>query len=87
MIDEHKEPSSTTGGPGKEPNTPQDKSATEMASTQIEEPETQPADVEPTGVQESPDGREIVVPLALYKTITVFSTLAAIVTFSWGFYY
>ncbi len=40
---------------------------------------------EPVGPQVGPDGREIVVPLRLYKTVTVFSTLAAIVTFFIGF--
>ncbi|ERH04553.1 MAG: hypothetical protein J07HR59_01689 [Halorubrum sp. J07HR59] len=40
---------------------------------------------EPTGVHESPSGREVVVPLSVYKVITVFSTLAAIVTFFLGF--
>ncbi len=40
---------------------------------------------EPIGPRVGPDGREIVVPLRLYKTVTVFSTLAAIVTFFIGF--
>jgi hypothetical protein len=43
------------------------------------------AEPEPTGPAEGPGGREIVVPLRLYKTVTVFSTLIAIVTFVGGF--
>ncbi|WP_303651063.1 hypothetical protein [Halopenitus sp. POP-27] len=46
------------------------------------EPETAP---EPTGPTQGPGGREIVVPLRLYKTVIVFSTLIAIVTFVGGF--
>ncbi|MFA9517657.1 hypothetical protein ACERIT_10645 [Halopenitus sp. H-Gu1] len=42
-------------------------------------------DPEPTGPNVGPGGREIVVPLRLYKTITVFSTLIAVVTFVFGF--
>lgn len=42
-------------------------------------------DLEPTGPSVGPGGREIVVPLRLYKTITVFSTLIAVVTFVLGF--
>lgn len=45
-----------------------------------------PADaVEPEGPREGPGGREVVVPLRLYKTITVFSTLIAVVGFILGF--
>lgn len=40
---------------------------------------------EPTGVQEGPSGREVVVPLRLYKTVTVFSTLIAVLSFVLGF--
>ncbi|MWV65108.1 hypothetical protein GRS48_09790 [Halorubrum sp. JWXQ-INN 858] len=40
---------------------------------------------EPIGPRVGPDGREVVVPLRLYKTVVVFSTLAAVVTFFVGF--
>jgi|GEM_PF-254582 len=40
---------------------------------------------EPIGPRVGPDGREIVVPLRIYKAVTVFSTLAAIVTYFIGF--
>ncbi len=40
---------------------------------------------EPTGPHVGPDGREIVVPLRLYKTVTVFTTLVAVVTYFIGF--
>ncbi|GAB6878999.1 hypothetical protein JCM17823_12730 [Halorubrum gandharaense] len=40
---------------------------------------------EPLGVRSGPDGREVVVPLRLFKTVMVFSTLAAVVTFFVGF--
>ncbi|WP_096390928.1 DUF7315 family membrane protein [Halopenitus persicus] len=43
------------------------------------------AQSEPTGPTEGPGGREIVVPLRLYKTVIVFSTLVAIVAFVGGF--
>ncbi|WP_092815559.1 DUF7315 family membrane protein [Halopenitus malekzadehii] len=43
------------------------------------------AGAEPTGPTEGPGGREVVVPLRLYKTVIVFSTLIAIVTFVGGF--
>ncbi|SDY30023.1 DUF7315 family membrane protein [Halopenitus persicus] len=43
------------------------------------------AEPEPTGPTEGPGGREIVVPLRLYKTVTVFSTLIAIIAFVGGF--
>lgn len=42
-------------------------------------------DPEPVGPREGPSGREVVVPLSLYKVVTVFSTLIAIVTFIFGF--
>ena len=40
---------------------------------------------EPTGPRVGPDGREVVVPFRLYKAVTVFSTLAAVVTYFVGF--
>ncbi|MFC6752767.1 DUF7315 family membrane protein [Halorubrum tibetense] len=40
---------------------------------------------EPVGPRVGPDGREIVVPLRLYKTVTAFSTLAAVVAYFIGF--
>lgn len=40
---------------------------------------------EGTGVQDGPGGREVVVPMPLYKTVVVFSTLIAIVSFIGGF--
>ncbi|SFR38470.1 MULTISPECIES: DUF7315 family membrane protein [Halorubrum] len=40
---------------------------------------------EPTGPRAGPGGREVVVPFRLYKAVTVFSTLAAVVTFLIGF--
>ncbi|WP_418284416.1 DUF7315 family membrane protein [Halorubrum sp. DTA46] len=40
---------------------------------------------EPTGPRVGPDGREIVVPFRLYKAVTVFSTLAAVVAYFVGF--
>ncbi|MDZ5811967.1 hypothetical protein U4E84_11500 [Halorubrum sp. AD140] len=40
---------------------------------------------EPTGPQVGPDGREVVVPFRLYKAVTVFSTLAAVVAYLIGF--
>lgn len=40
---------------------------------------------EPTGPQAGSDGREIVVPFRLYKVVTVFSTLAAVVAYLIGF--
>lgn len=85
MIDERKQLPSTEDGTEQEPNETEANSPTDTGSLPATEAETLPADAEPTGVHERPDGREIVVPLALYKTITVFSTLAAIVTFFLGF--
>ncbi|WP_435095840.1 DUF7315 family membrane protein [Halorubrum sp. N11] len=49
-----------------------------------EDTETDPRD-EPTGPQIGPDGREIVVPFRLYKAVTVFSTLAAVLAYLIGF--
>ncbi|EMA69729.1 hypothetical protein C461_02341 [Halorubrum aidingense JCM 13560] len=40
---------------------------------------------EPTGPRDGPDGREVVVPFRLYKAVTVFSTLAAVVAYFVGF--
>ncbi len=40
---------------------------------------------EPTGPRTGPDGREVVVPFRLYKAVTVFSTLAAVLAYLVGF--
>lgn len=40
---------------------------------------------EPTGPRAGPDGREIVVPFRLYKVVTVFTTLAAVIAYLIGF--
>jgi hypothetical protein len=40
---------------------------------------------EPVGPRVGPNGREVVVPLRLYKTVTALSTLAAVVTYLVGF--
>lgn len=40
---------------------------------------------EPTGIQTKDGRREIVVPLRLYKTVTVFSTLITVALFLVGF--
>ena len=40
---------------------------------------------EPVGPRVGPNGREVVVPLRLYKTVTAFSTLAAVVAYFIGF--
>jgi membrane protein YqaA with SNARE-associated domain len=40
---------------------------------------------EPIGPRVGPNGREVVVPLRLYKTVTALSTLGAIVTYLVGF--
>ena len=40
---------------------------------------------EPTGPRIGPDGREVVVPFRMYKAVTVFSTLAAVVAYLIGF--
>jgi hypothetical protein len=40
---------------------------------------------EPVGPRVGPNGREVVVPLRLYKTVTALSTLAAVVTYLIGF--
>ncbi|QWC19748.1 hypothetical protein [Halorubrum sp. 2020YC2] len=40
---------------------------------------------EQTGPRDGPSGREVVVPFRLYKAVTVFSTLAAVVTYFVGF--
>ncbi|WP_066414861.1 DUF7315 family membrane protein [Halorubrum aethiopicum] len=40
---------------------------------------------EPVGPRTGPNGREVVVPLRLYKTVTALSTLAAVVTYLIGF--
>lgn len=40
---------------------------------------------EPIGPRVGPNGREVVVPLRLYKTVTALSTLGAIVTYLIGF--
>lgn len=67
------------------PETVEDASTTgEGASSTAEGDESSDA-VEPEGPREGPGGREVVVPLRLYKTITVFSTLIAVVGFILGF--
>jgi hypothetical protein len=43
------------------------------------------ADSDDTAEADAPGGRDIVVPLRLYKTITVFSTLIAVVAILAGF--
>ncbi|WP_058367226.1 DUF7315 family membrane protein [Haloparvum sedimenti] len=48
-------------------------------------PKEERPDPEPVGAREGPGGREVVVPLSLYKVVTVFSTLIAVVTFISGF--
>jgi len=40
---------------------------------------------EPTGPRVGPDGREVVVPFRMYKAVTVFSTLAAVIAYLIGF--
>ena len=40
---------------------------------------------DPVGPRVGPNGREVVVPLRLYKTVTALSTLAAVVTYLVGF--
>ncbi len=57
-----------------------DETGDPIAKDDPEDPRT-----EPIGPRVGPDGREIVVPLRLYKTVTVFSTLAAIATYFVGF--
>jgi len=49
------------------------------------EPADRAPGAEETGVRRGPGGREVAVPMPLYKTIVVFSTLIAIVSFVGGF--
>ena len=42
-------------------------------------------DPEPVGPRVGPSGREVVVPLSLYKTVTALSTFVAIATYLVGF--
>ncbi|MFC6614964.1 hypothetical protein ACFQAS_08390 [Halopenitus salinus] len=58
---------------------------TDATGDPVPKSERSEPDLEPTGPNVGPGGREIVVPLRLYKTITVFSTLIAVVTFVFGF--
>jgi len=51
----------------------------------IPEDEQEDPRSEPTGPRVGPDGREIVVPFRLYKAVTVFSTLAAVIAYLIGF--
>ncbi|WP_149784540.1 DUF7315 family membrane protein [Halorubrum aquaticum] len=51
-----------------------------MAADDEEDPRN-----EPVGPRVGPNGREVVVPLRLYKTVTALSTLAAVVTYLVGF--
>lgn len=57
-----------------------DETGDPIAADEREDPRS-----EPTGPQVGPDGREIVVPFRLYKSVTVFSTLAAVVAYLIGF--
>jgi len=57
-----------------------DKTGDPVAKDDPEDPRN-----EPTGPRVGPDGREIVVPFRLYKAVTVFSTLAAVVAYFIGF--
>jgi hypothetical protein len=57
-----------------------DETGDPIAADEQEDPRS-----EPTGPRVGPDGREIVVPFRLYKAVTVFSTLAAVVAYLIGF--
>jgi hypothetical protein len=57
-----------------------DETGDPIAADEQEDPRS-----EPMGPRVGPDGREIVVPFRLYKAVTVFSTLAAVVAFVIGF--
>lgn len=45
----------------------------------------QRSDEPPDGAGSDPGGREVVVPMRLYKTVTVFSTLVAVLAILGGF--
>ena len=57
-----------------------DETGDPIAADEREDPRS-----EPTGPRVGADGREIVVPFRLYKAVTVFSTLAAVVAYLIGF--
>jgi hypothetical protein len=57
-----------------------DETGDPIAADEQEDPRS-----EPTGPRAGGDGREIVVPFRLYKAVTVFSTLAAVVAYLIGF--
>ncbi|MFC7323799.1 hypothetical protein ACFQMF_04300 [Halorubrum rutilum] len=57
-----------------------DETGDPIAADEREDPRS-----EPTGPRVGPEGREIVVPFRLYKAVTVFSTLAAVVAYLIGF--
>jgi len=57
-----------------------DETGDPIAADEKEDPRS-----EPTGPRIGPDGREVVVPFRIYKAVTVFSTLAAVVAYLIGF--
>jgi len=57
-----------------------DETGDPIAADEQEEPRS-----EPTGPRIGPDGREVVVPFRMYKAVTVFSTLAAVIAYLIGF--
>jgi hypothetical protein len=57
-----------------------DETGDPIAADEQEDPRS-----EPTGPRIGPDGREVVVPFRIYKAVTVFSTLAAVVAYLIGF--
>ncbi|ACM56251.1 DUF7315 family membrane protein [Halorubrum lacusprofundi] len=57
-----------------------DETGDPIAADEREDPRS-----EPTGPRVGADGREVVVPFRLYKAVTVFSTLAAVVAYLIGF--
>lgn len=58
--------------------------SSEDSSSQSAAPETESGDAD-AAEADAPGGRDIVVPLRLYKTITVFSTLIAVAAILAGF--
>ena len=57
-----------------------DETGDPIAADEQEDPRS-----EPTGPRIGPDGREVVVPFRMYKAVTVFSTLAAVIAYLIGF--
>ncbi|MFC7186106.1 DUF7315 family membrane protein [Halorubrum yunnanense] len=57
-----------------------DETGDPIAADEQEDPRS-----EPTGPRAGTEGREVVVPFRLYKAVTVFSTLAAVVAYLIGF--